>query len=126
MQGALSKNISGRSRGFLIGVGVLSIAVSGLVIAHPISFGVPLLTTIISIATLITGIQMIAVGIGGRPSKQYSQSQNYGLPITVTLVLTLKWAVKPWISPQLILAFILFFPSFTEAYLEVRTAFHFE
>jgi hypothetical protein len=40
MQGAFSKNISGWSRGFLIGVGLLSLGVSDLVIAHP--FGVPL------------------------------------------------------------------------------------
>jgi uncharacterized membrane protein HdeD (DUF308 family) len=77
-QGAVNKNISGWYRGILIGVGVLSIAVSGLVIAHPISFGVPLLAAIISIATLITGIEMIAVGlVGGRSLLQYnSQSQH--------------------------------------------------
>ncbi|MGA9169637.1 MAG: hypothetical protein WBZ20_05780 [Nitrososphaeraceae archaeon] len=59
---------------------MLSIAVSGLVIADPISFGVPLLAAIISIATLITGIEMISVGLGlvcGRSLLQYnSQSQH--------------------------------------------------
>jgi uncharacterized membrane protein HdeD (DUF308 family) len=50
----------------MVGVGVLSIAVSLLVIAHPISFGVRLLGFMISIALLINGIQMIALGIGGR------------------------------------------------------------
>jgi len=74
-QGAVNKNISGWYRGFLIGVGVLSIAVSGLVIAHPISLGVPLLAAIISIVTLITGIEMIAAGLGRRALLQYkSQS----------------------------------------------------
>ena len=70
VQGAVDKNISGRYRGFLIGVGVLGIAVSGLVIAHPISFGVSLLAAIISIVTLITGIEMIAVGLGSRSLQQ--------------------------------------------------------
>lgn len=78
VQGAGNKNISGWYRGFLIGVGVLSIAISSLVIAHPISFGVPLLAAIISIATLITGIEMISVGlVGGRSLLQYnSQSRD--------------------------------------------------
>ena len=72
VQGAINRNISGWYRAFLIGVGVLSIAVSGLVITHPISFGVPLLAAIISIATLITGIEMISVGLGGRSLLQYN------------------------------------------------------
>jgi uncharacterized membrane protein HdeD (DUF308 family) len=79
VQGAINKNISGWYRGFLIGVGVLSIAVSTLVLAHPISFGVPLLAAIISIATLITGIEMISVGLvggGGRSLLRYSSSQS--------------------------------------------------
>jgi hypothetical protein len=71
----INKHISGWSRGFLIGVGALSIAISGLVLAHPIGIGVPLLAITISIALLITGIQMVAAGIGGRSSKQHSQSQ---------------------------------------------------
>ena len=79
VQGAINKNISGWYRGFLIGVGILSIAVSGLVLAHPISFGVPLLAAIISIASLITGIEMISAGLvggGGRSLLQYSSSQS--------------------------------------------------
>ena len=74
-QGAINKHISRWSRGFLIGVGVLSLAISALVIAHPIGIGVPLLAITISFALLITGIQMVAVGIGGRPLKEYSESQ---------------------------------------------------
>lgn len=76
VQGAVNKNISGWYRGFLISVGLLSIAVSYLVIAHPISFGVPLLAAIISIAILITGIEMIAVGLGGRSLQKYSNNQS--------------------------------------------------
>lgn len=74
-QGAINKHISRWSRGFLVGVGVLSLAVSALVMAHPIGIGVPLLAITISIALLITGVQMVALGIGGRPLKQYSESQ---------------------------------------------------
>ncbi|MGC2425969.1 MAG: DUF308 domain-containing protein [Nitrososphaeraceae archaeon] len=66
VQGVRNKDAPGWSRGFMVGVGVLSIAVSLLVIAHPISFGVVLLGFMISIALLINGIQMIALGIGGR------------------------------------------------------------
>jgi uncharacterized membrane protein HdeD (DUF308 family) len=73
VQGARNKDAPGWSRGFMVGVGVLSIAVSLLVIAHPISFGVVLLGLMISIALLINGIQMIALGIGGR--QRYGKSQ---------------------------------------------------
>lgn len=66
VQGVKNKDAPGWSRGFMVGVGVLSIAVSLLVIARPISFGVVLLGLMISIALLINGIQMIALGIGGR------------------------------------------------------------
>jgi uncharacterized membrane protein HdeD (DUF308 family) len=73
VQGIRNKAAPGWSRGFIVGVGVLSIAISLLVIAHPISFGVVLLGYMISIALLINGIQMIALGIGGR--QRYRNSQ---------------------------------------------------
>ncbi len=53
-------------RVFLIGVGILSIVISGLVIAHPIGFGVRLLVVIMSLALMIIGIEMIAIGTAGR------------------------------------------------------------
>ena len=62
----MSSKASGSYRAFLIGVGVLSIAVSILVIAHPISLGLVLFALMISIAFLITGIEMMALGISGR------------------------------------------------------------
>jgi uncharacterized membrane protein HdeD (DUF308 family) len=62
----ISNQTSRSSRAFLIGVGVISIAVSILIIAHPISFGLVLLGIIISIAFLISGIEMMALGISGR------------------------------------------------------------
>jgi uncharacterized membrane protein HdeD (DUF308 family) len=62
----ISKKTSRSSRAFLIGVGVISITVSILVIAHPISFGLVLFSIIISIAFLVSGIEMMALGISGR------------------------------------------------------------
>jgi uncharacterized membrane protein HdeD (DUF308 family) len=62
----LSSKASGSHRAFLIGVGALSIVVSILVIAHPIYLGLVLLALMISIAFLITGIEMMALGISAR------------------------------------------------------------
>ena len=50
----------------LVGVGVLSIAISILTIAHPIGFGALLLTVVISFALLIIGIEITAMGVVGR------------------------------------------------------------
>lgn len=58
---------SGRSKALQIGVGSLSIGISILVMVHPVSIGLPLLGVIISIAFLISGIEMMVVGITGRP-----------------------------------------------------------
>jgi uncharacterized membrane protein HdeD (DUF308 family) len=73
VQGIMNKEIPGWSRAFLVGVGVLSIGVSVLVIAHPILIGVVLLALVISVSLLINGIQMIASGIGGK--QRYAKSQ---------------------------------------------------
>jgi uncharacterized membrane protein HdeD (DUF308 family) len=51
---------------FRIGVGVMSTAVSILVIAHPISLGSLLFAIMISIAFIISGIEMMTLGISGR------------------------------------------------------------
>lgn len=56
---------SGVSRFFLIGVGILAIAISAAVLASPF-FGAILAGIIIAIGLLITGIQMIFAGIQGR------------------------------------------------------------
>ena len=58
---------AGRSKALQIGVGILSIGISILVMMHPVNFGLPLLGVIISIAFLVSGIEMMAVGITGRP-----------------------------------------------------------
>jgi uncharacterized membrane protein HdeD (DUF308 family) len=73
VQGIINKDMSRWSRGFLVGVGAMSIAVSALVVIHPLTIGVTLLALSISIALLINGIQMIAVGIGGK--QRYTKSQ---------------------------------------------------
>jgi uncharacterized membrane protein HdeD (DUF308 family) len=56
---------SGISRAFLIGVGVLAIALSAAVLGSPF-FGARLAGIVIGIGLLITGIQMIFIGIQGR------------------------------------------------------------
>jgi uncharacterized membrane protein HdeD (DUF308 family) len=66
IQGVGGQGISGWSRAFLIGVGILSIVISGLIIVHPIGFGVRLLVVIMSLALMIIAIEMIAVGTAGR------------------------------------------------------------
>jgi uncharacterized membrane protein HdeD (DUF308 family) len=48
-----------------IGVGALSVAVSIVIIANPIKFGLVLLVIILAITLLIVGIEMICVGIRG-------------------------------------------------------------
>lgn len=65
----LIEGISGRHSGwakvFLIGVGILSIIIGGFILASPL-FGEVFVGYVIAIALLITGIQMIAVGVAGR------------------------------------------------------------
>jgi uncharacterized membrane protein HdeD (DUF308 family) len=56
---------SGVSRLFLIGVGVLAVAISAAVLISPL-FGAGLAGIIIGIGLLTTGIQMIFAGVQGR------------------------------------------------------------
>ena len=64
IHGLTHKNISKWSRGFLVGVGVLSLAVSFTVFAYP-ALGVLLLTLVLGINLLIIGIQGVAYAISG-------------------------------------------------------------
>jgi uncharacterized membrane protein HdeD (DUF308 family) len=64
IHGLTHKNISKWSRGFLLGVGVLSLAVSFTVFAYPM-LGVLLLTLLLGINLLIVGIQSVAYAISG-------------------------------------------------------------
>ena len=65
IQGLGGQSISKSFRAPIIGVGVLSIAISGLIIAHPVGFGAPLLVLLMSFALLIIGIEIIAKGAVG-------------------------------------------------------------
>ena len=62
IHGISDKNISKWSKGFLVGVGILSLAVSFTVFAYP-AFGVSLLTLVLGINLLIIGIQSVAYAI---------------------------------------------------------------
>jgi uncharacterized membrane protein HdeD (DUF308 family) len=61
----ISGKHSGWAKFFLIGVGILSIIIGAVVLVSPL-FGAVFIGTIIAIGLLITGIQMIAVGVAGR------------------------------------------------------------
>ena len=66
MQGVEGQGISRWFRAPLVGVGILSIAMSGLIIAHAIGFGAPLLAVVMSFALLIIGIEITAMGVVGK------------------------------------------------------------
>ena len=64
VHGLTDKNISKWSKGSLVGVGVLSLAVSFMVFAYP-TLGVLLLTLVLGINLLIIGAQSVAYAISG-------------------------------------------------------------
>jgi uncharacterized membrane protein HdeD (DUF308 family) len=64
IHGISDKNTSKWSKGFLVGVGILSLAVSFTVFAYP-AVGVFLLTLVLGISLLIIGIQSVAYAISG-------------------------------------------------------------
>jgi uncharacterized membrane protein HdeD (DUF308 family) len=64
IHGLKDKNISKWSRGSLVGVGILSLAVSFTVFAYP-ALGVFLLTLVLGINLLIIGVQSVAYAISG-------------------------------------------------------------
>ena len=63
--GVMNKANRGWVRGFLIGVGVLNVAISVLVLASPL-FGAILAGIMIGFSLLIVGIQIITTGVMGR------------------------------------------------------------
>jgi uncharacterized membrane protein HdeD (DUF308 family) len=65
---------SGISRAFLIGVGIMAVALSVAVLASPL-FGAVLAGIMIGIGLLITGIQMVFTGIQGRRAQTPTTSQ---------------------------------------------------
>ncbi len=64
IHGLTDKNISKWSKGTLVGVGILSLAVSFMVFAYP-TLGVLLLTLVLGINLLIIGVQSVAYAITG-------------------------------------------------------------
>ena len=78
IHGISDKNISKWSKGFLVGVGILSLAVSFMVFASP-ALGVFLLTFVLGINLLIIGIQSVAYAISGHQRRTYN-------PTTATTV----------------------------------------
>ena len=62
IQGMGGQGISRSFRALLIGLGVLTISISGLIIANPIGLGAPLLALVMSFVLLIIGIEIIATG----------------------------------------------------------------
>jgi uncharacterized membrane protein HdeD (DUF308 family) len=73
VHGISDKNTSKWSKGFLVGVGILSLAVSFTVFAYP-TFGVFLLTLILGISLLIIGIQSVAYAISGHQRRTYNST----------------------------------------------------
>jgi uncharacterized membrane protein HdeD (DUF308 family) len=71
IHGISDKNISKWSKGFLVGVGILSLAVSFVVFAYPV-VGVFLLTLVLGINLLIIGIQSVAYAVSGRQRRTYN------------------------------------------------------
>ncbi len=71
VHGISDKNISKWSKGSLVGVGILSLAVSFAVFVYP-TFGVFLLTLIIGISLLIIGMQSVAYAISGHKRSTYN------------------------------------------------------
>jgi uncharacterized membrane protein HdeD (DUF308 family) len=65
VHGLRHKNQSKLDRAFTIGVGAFEIALSILILASP-AFGFGFVATIIAIALLITGIQILVAGLTGR------------------------------------------------------------
>jgi uncharacterized membrane protein HdeD (DUF308 family) len=64
VHGLTDKNISKWSKGPLVGVGILSLAVSFMVFAYP-TLGILLLTLVLGINLLIIGVQSVAYAITG-------------------------------------------------------------
>jgi uncharacterized membrane protein HdeD (DUF308 family) len=81
IHGLTDKNISKWSKASLVGVGVLSLAVSFMVFAYP-TLGVLLLTLVLGINLLIIGAQSIAYAISGH--SRYSTATNVTTATTTT------------------------------------------
>ncbi len=74
IQGVANKGISKWSRAALVGVGILSLAVSFIVFAQP-ALGAVLLTVILAVNLLVIGIESIVHGASGRRNVVESSSK---------------------------------------------------
>jgi uncharacterized membrane protein HdeD (DUF308 family) len=74
IQGFANKGISKWSRAALVGVGILSLAVSFIVFAQP-ALGAVLLTIILAVNLLVIGIESIVHGASGRRNVVESSSK---------------------------------------------------
>ena len=61
----ISREIPKFSKGLIIGVGALSVAISIVIITNPIRLGLVLLVIILAVTLLIAGIEMIYLGLKG-------------------------------------------------------------
>ncbi len=78
IQGVANKGISKWSRAALVGVGILSLAVSFIVFAQP-ALGAVLLTVILAVNLLVIGIESVVHGASGRRNVVESTSKaDYG------------------------------------------------
>lgn len=75
IQGVVDKSISRASRIGLIIVGIISIAISLLVFAHPVS-GIIMLTILLAINLLIIGVHNIVNGVSGKDEKLRTSSTS--------------------------------------------------
>ena len=71
IHGMSEKNVSKWSKGVIVGVGILSLAVSLMVFAYP-ALGVFLLTLVLGVNLLIIGIQSVAYAISGHQRRTYN------------------------------------------------------
>ncbi len=75
VQGIFAKQTSKWSRAFLIGVGILSIAISFMVFTNPV-VGIFIMTFMLAVNLLIIGIESIVHGVSGKRNLAASASKS--------------------------------------------------
>ena len=83
VHGIFDKQASKWSRAFLIGVGILSIAVSFLVFTNPL-LGLVVLTFMLAFTLLIIGIESIVLGVTGKRSLSTTSTSSSSTSSTTT------------------------------------------
>lgn len=72
----ISREIPKFSKGLIMGVGALSVAISIAIIANPIMLGLVLLVIILAVTLLIAGIEMIYLGLRGTKKGKISSANS--------------------------------------------------